>query len=668
MTEEKRSVGRRLALVLVIGVLPLAGLWLGFLAIDVEARFGRVYSELPTRVYSRPLRVRPGMDPKRAGLRAHLESADYRQVDARPERPGEFSTADGSWRLWLRGFRDASGLEPARRATLRLGSSGRIETISGEYAGELDLLPIEPAPVGAFYGPDGRDRDPAPLPEMPSHLVDAVLVAEDRRFFEHSGLDLRRIAGAFFANLRAQRVVQGGSTLTQQLVKNVYLTRERSLVRKLHEAVIALLLERMHSKHEILEAYLNEVYLGQNGAVGIHGVSRGARFYFGKSVQDLDLGESALIAGILPGPNLYAPHRRPEAARERRDVVLGLLLDQGKITPEQHREAVDQPLSLTAPPQPLRSHGYFMDWLRADLNERYDERQLEAGSLEVYTPLDTRLQRIAERAVRQGLEQLERDEPSLVREESPLEAALVALTPSGELLAVVGGRDFGRSQFNRATEARRQPGSVFKPVVALAALSRDGLEDPRFTLASVFVDEPIVVPTLEGDWEPTNYDGEFRGEVTLREAVEDSLNIPMTRVGQDLGLQRIIDTARLLGIESRLRPVPSLALGAFEVTLLEMTSAYAVIAAGGRRAPVVTTLAVAERDGAVLETFESESVGVFGSSSGARAAGCAPGDIEGPWPGRPEPPTTTGTPGSSATRRRSWWGSGWGSTTVQASK
>ena len=228
-----------MALALALGALPLAGLWLAFLAIDVETRFGRVYSELPSRVYSRPLLVRPGMDPERAGLRAHLESADYRQVEIRPERPGEFVARGDRWRLWLRGFRDARGLEPSRRATLTLEPSGRIAAIEDEYAGRLEVLPIEPAPVGAFYGPNGRDRDPVRLPEMPSHLVEAVLVAEDRRFFEHRGLDLRRIAGALFANLRAQKVVQGGSTLTQQLVKNVYLTRERSLVRKLHEAVIA---------------------------------------------------------------------------------------------------------------------------------------------------------------------------------------------------------------------------------------------------------------------------------------------------------------------------------------------------------------------------------------------------------------------------------------------
>jgi penicillin-binding protein 1B len=607
--DDERSRKRRLTVLawapaaLAIASPPLVLLALAWLQADIESRFGEAFRQLPSRVYSRPLILRPGMSPERAGLREHLERAGYRPVAGPATGPGEFAIGEQEWVL--------------DEATLSLDRRGRIAAIRGGSRRPLEALEVEPAPIGAFFDASAKDRDPVRLTEVPPHLIEAVLAVEDRRFFEHSGLDLRRIGGALLVNLRARRVVQGASTLTQQLVKNVYLTHERTLARKLREALIAVMLERNHSKEEILEAYLNEVYLGQSGSVGIHGVGRAARHYFARSVGDLDLAQSALLVGILPGPSLYSPFRNPEAARERRAFVLAQLFEQGRIGEPEYRAAVAAPLALGPRPVPDRSAAYFLDFLRRDLEARFPDESLESEGLAIYTTLDARLQRLADRALRRGIERLEASRPELVRAESPLEGAVVALDPrSGDILALVGGRDYGRSQFDRATEARRQPGSVFKPVVALAALARGDADDPPFTLATVLVDEPLLVPGVdeegeERNWEPENHDLSFRGPVTLRAAIEDSLNVPMAKLGQRLAPARIVATARRLGIESRLAAVPSLALGSSEVTLLEMTRAYGVLAAAGARTTPRTVLRVVELSGSVREETSVESEAVF---------------------------------------------------------
>ncbi|MDH3211419.1 MAG: PBP1A family penicillin-binding protein [Myxococcales bacterium] len=604
----RRSFRAWAAAVLAIATIPLLLLALALLQSDVESRFGEAFRRLPSRVYSRPLILRPGMSPERAGLREHLERAGYRPAAGPAVGPREF--AAGEWEWVIRDQSDGA-------ATLRLDRRGRIESIRDARRRFLAALEVEPAPIGAFYDASAKDREPVRLAEVPPHLVEAILAMEDQHFFQHRGLDLKRIGGAFLANLRAQRVVQGGSTLTQQLVKNVYLTHERSLGRKLREALIAVMLERRHSKEEILEAYLNEVYLGQSGSVGIHGVGRAARHYFARSVGEIDLAQSALLVGILPGPSLYSPFRNPEDARERRDFVLGQLLAQDRIAEPEYRAAVAAPLALGPRPVSERSAAYFVDFLRQGLEARYTAESLESDGFAIYTTLDARLQRLAERALRRGLERLEASRPELVRPESPLEGAVVALDPhSGDILALVGGRDYGRSQFDRASEARRQPGSVFKPVVALAALARRDGEGATFTLATVLVDEPLLVPGVDAEgeernWEPENHDLSFRGPVTLREAIEDSLNVPMARLGQQLGPARIAATARRLGIESRLAVVPSLALGSSEVTPLEMTRAYGVLAAGGVKTSPRALLRVVERSGTLREETLVERDVVF---------------------------------------------------------
>lgn len=436
-----------------------------------------------------------------------------------------------------------------------------------------------PVPLGTLDGSPLERRIPVRLDVVPAPLIHAVLAIEDQRFYRHHGLDVRRIGGAFLANLRAGGIVQGGSTLTQQLARSLYLDGSRTPLRKLREAAIALVLERRYAKSAILEAYLNEVYLGQSGGQPVHGVGAAARVFFGKPIERLTLAESALLAGMIQAPNRYAPTRNPELARDRRALVLDEMVEQNRIPRALAARARRAPL-----PRPAGFAALEGRWLR-DYAMDLVPRRLPRRGIAVYTTLDARLQQAAERAVQGGLG---RWGPSGV------EAALVALDPrTGDLLALVGGRDYRSSQFNRAIEARRQPGSAFKPIVALTALAPAGAESPAYTLASTVDDAPLTVATARGPWTPANYDGRYHGPVTLREALERSLNVPFARIGLALGPERIAATARQLGITSPLRAVPSLALGSSEVTLLELTRAYGVLAANGRRAETRVILGTA---------------------------------------------------------------------------
>ena len=558
--------------------------------------------DAPSRVYARPLSLRPGAQLGADELEAYLIATSHRKVGGDEVAAGEYAVAGSDWRIGARGFRHAAGTDPGGTLTLRLSRGGRIAWLRDAEGRSARERWLEPAVLASFLPRDGREQRLVRLDALPQHLIDAVLAIEDHRFLEHAGLDLRRIAGALLANLRAGRIVQGGSTLTQQLVKNLYLSRERSWFRKLQEAPLALLLELRRSKREILEAYLNEVYLGQTGGVAIHGVGAAAEHWFGRPVETLSLHESALLAGMLRGPSLYSPRRDPEVARARRNRVLARMQEVGTLSPDALAAAVARPLGVTAARRVPRSTRYFGDALRPEIAARYAPEQLTSDGLALYSTLDLRLQRIAEEAVRSGVAELERRSPALVREDFPLQAALVAVDPnSGSLLAMVGGRSYGDSQFNRASEARRQPGSVFKMVAALAALTGEQGEPPPFTLASLVEDAPIALDTPEGEWRPENHDGGFRGLVTLRDVVEHSLNVPMVRVGAELGPARVARAARRLGIESPLRGVPSLVLGTSEVTLEEITRAYAVLAAEGWRAFPRALAGVRDASGHSLE-------------------------------------------------------------------
>jgi len=571
----------------------------------ITARLEGQVFRVPSQVLSAPTILYPGLDWRRLELRDLLRRLGYRPL---PPAGGLVSMAvprghvvwtDAAVRVHLRGFDHPQRPEPPRDILLRL-EGRRIEGIRELPGGRtLGAVLLEPERVGAYYGPHREQRELLKLGELPRHLIDAVLAVEDQRFVQHHGIDLRRVVGAALANLRAGSIRQGGSTLTQQLAKNFFLTPERTFRRKLDEAAMALLMEARYSKEEILEAYLNEIYLGQRGSTAVHGVGEAARLYFGKSARELTPAESALIAAIIQSPNGLSPFREAEAARRRRDLVLALMHDQRRLGDASYQAALDEPLRLAARTAESREARYFLDVLRRQLPEVYDTETLTSDGLRIYSTLDFRLQRLAAEALTEGLEGLEASHPRLRREDPAerLQGCLVALRPqTGEILALVGGRSYGVSQFDRCTQARRPPGSAFKPFVYIAALEPRP-SGPTITLASRLRDEPLRVETRTGPWEPQNFDHVFHGEVGVREALEQSLNVATARLAQRVGVDAVADVARRLGVESRLPRVPSLALGVADVSPLEMARAYATIANGGVRPEVRTFQDLVDAEG-----------------------------------------------------------------------
>jgi penicillin-binding protein 1B len=570
----------------------------------VRERFEGMRFRLPSRVYSAPAILYPGLDWKLVDLRGTLDRLGYREaLGTRNLPPGQYAWGAHRVRVHLRAFEHPSRPEPARDVVLRLRGSTIAQIRSLPEGAEMGAILLEPEQIGAYYGPHREQRELVQLEQLPRHLVDAVLAVEDQRFDSHPGIDLQRIVGALLANLRAGSIRQGGSTLTQQLVKNFFLTPERTYRRKLQEALMALLVEARYDKPAILETYLNEIYLGQRGATAIHGVGEATRLYFGKSASHLSVAESGLLAAIIQSPNGISPYREPERAVRRRNLVLELMFDQGRIDVAAYRKALDEPLRLAAvTPEPGDAR-YFLDLLRRQLAATYPAEALTVEGLHVYSTLDRRLQRLAAISLRDGIREIERSHPELVGEDPAraLQGCLITLRPqTGEVLALIGGRDYGVSQFDRCTQARRQPGSVFKPFVYIAALEPVG-GVPHITLASFLDDSPFEVQTPHGPWQPRNYDDTFHETVTVREALEGSFNVATARLAQEVGVRRVAQVARRLGVESRLPAVPSLALGTAELSPLEVARAYASIASGGIRPEMQSFEDVVGRDGRVLE-------------------------------------------------------------------
>jgi len=536
----------------------------------------------PTRIYARPLVLRPGDRYSTEGLEQRLHRLGYRETDDRTPGIGEFRLRRDDWRIGRRPFRLGAYFDPGGETRVRLDRTERVSEVRDEGGNRLPGLVLDPEPVGTIGGHADRDRVPVRLSDVPDHLIDAILTAEDRRFRDHAGFDPRRMLGAVWANVRERRLAQGGSTLTQQLARTLFLSSDRKVLRKVREAAIALVLERRFSKDRLLEAYLNHIYVGQDGGDAIHGVGRAAFFFFDRDISEIGLEESAMLAGIIRGPNLYSPHRHPARARSRRDLVLRQMHDEGLISDARLVSALDAPLGIRAEEPPPGDARWYFDYLEREIESAFGGPTWRRAGASVVSTLEPPLQAAAEASVADQMARLERMYPRLAKQSQTLQAALVAIDPwTGEILAMVGGRSYGESQFNRAVDAKRQPGSAFKPVVALAALSGRGGRD--FTLASVLRDEPLVLDTPAGPWRPRNADNAFLGPITLRQALEVSRNVPFARLGLEVGPDGIIETARGLGIASPLAPVPSLALGASEVSLLELTGAYAVLAAEGER-------------------------------------------------------------------------------------
>jgi penicillin-binding protein 1B len=526
--------------------------------------------------------VSVGTDITQFKLVERLRSLGYQRSDSTPGSPGEYLLTPGRVSIFLRGFSSSVAREASGLTTLSLDGS-KVVGITRDGK-ELSAVLLEPEPLSLLGSSATRMSLPKPLSVFPKHLVNAVIAIEDERFYSHFGIDPIGIARAAAVNFKSGRFAQGGSTLTQQLAKNLLLSSERSLSRKALEAIAAILMETAFSKDQLLETYFNEVFLGQEGNVAIHGFGEAARSFFNKDVQDLSLEEAATLAGIIKAPTKYSPRRYPKNSAARRALVLNKMRELGFITPREEERAIAAELKVNPPFHTKRVAPYFVDYVRKIVDSSLTLPAESSASLKIFTSIDKEYQQCAEESVAAGLAELETRFPRLKkRGKSPVQAALVSVVPStGDILAWVGGRDYQRNQFDRVSLAKRQPGSAFKPFVYLTALdgSLNSYRVARTT--SILDDKPLTIEQVGSPpWSPSNYDKNFRGEVTLRQALTLSLNIPTVNLAQKVGIESVKRTAELFGFGENIPAVPSIALGAGEVTPLELARAYAALANGG---------------------------------------------------------------------------------------
>jgi penicillin-binding protein 1B len=562
---------RRGLILLVLAAVALLVLYVFALDRRLDARLAGGPSRAWSRFFTDRLRVVPGMDLEKSGLLSRLERLDYR-LDATLKEPGTWRRRAGAVDIHLRAFRDPEGALPARIARLRVAER-RVRSITDLRGGvERRQATLEPLQLDVTWNGSWEARRPVRLADLPLHVSRAVLAAEDERFYHHPGIDLIGVLRAIFVNLRAGEIRQGGSTLTQQLAKNFFLTPERTWSRKAREAVLAWMIESRLTKDEILEWYLNEVYLGRDGAANVIGIGQAARTFFAKRPGELTPGEAAAIAGVIRAPNRNSPLRYAERARRRRDTVLDQMARAGFLSREAAEKGRRARLGVRRASRPALEAPYFLEQVRLAVERRLGSGAISQQRLDIYTTLDPAMQHSAERGVRRTLARLEKAHPWLRRGAAPLEAAFVVLDPGdGSVRALVGGRDFARRPYDHAVQARRQSGSTFKPFVYLAAFESQWR---TLTPSSRLEDAPLSLRSGSRIWEPVNYDGRFRGTVTVRTALEKSLNVPTVRLSRMAGVENIAQVAASAGWEGALPRVPALALGVAETSLIDLAGAY----------------------------------------------------------------------------------------------
>ena len=567
-----------------------------YLSKTVRVKFEGKRWAVPAQIYARPLDLYAGAEVTPEQLKAELQFLGYRKV-GKVSGPAQWSQNRGRFTIHTRDFAFADEVEPGRRITVDTGTSGVSRIRSGGTV--IDLLRLEPALVGSIYPAHNEDRVLVQRSEIPDTLVDGLLAVEDRRFFEHMGVDLRGIARAAVANIKAGRAVQGGSTLTQQLVKNFILTPERTLWRKFNEALMALVVDSRYSKDEILEAYANEIFLGQEGGRAIHGFGLGARFYFNRPLRELQLHETALLVGLVKGASYFNPRRHPQRALERRNLVIQRMLAQGFVSSEEADRAMAKELGVSERGA-LRGHRVpgFVDLVRRQLQRDYREEDLTSEGLRIFSTLDPWVQQRAAAALSGRLQKIEKARGI---DGNSLQGSVVVVSAQhGEVQALVGGRDAGFAGFNRALDAVRPIGSLVKPAVYLAALSKP----ERYTLSTLIEDKAVDM-TLPGGqrWQPKNYDRQLHGEVPLHTALARSLNLATVNLGMDIGLRAVVSTLRALGVTRDIDAYPSLLLGALSLSPTEVAQVYQSMAAGGFHSPLRAIRAVLDAEQTQLQRY-----------------------------------------------------------------
>ena len=568
---------------LLVGVV-LLGAYAFYLDAQIKHGFSGNKWEVPAQIFARPMVITKGEEITPKEVIDELTLLGYRKV-SQVQTSGEYSYRDGVVNIMRRAFHFPDGAEPLRHIAIRW-QGRRISQIQDKSQGRpLGVVKLEPWLVTRMVSSSQEDRMLVTLDTIPDMLPKALTLVEDRNFYHHHGVAPLSILRALIANIAAGRTVQGGSTLTQQLVKNMFLTRERSLVRKAKEAMMAVLIDARYSKSEILQAYLNEVFLGQNGDMAVHGFGLASYFYFDRPANELSTPEIATLVAMIKGPSFYNPRRYPERVKERRDLVLRMLFNENEIDRDQYERYINMPLGLASGASLASGkHPAFMQQVRRELSEILADPNLRDSGVKVFTTLDIVAQRRAEKALASTLEGLQKDRSV------PLQGAMIVTdSAKGEVRAIVGGKNYSFKGFNRALDARRPIGSLVKPAVYLTAL-----EDPtEFNLATPLKDEPVTLESRNAtQWTPQNYDKKYRTQVPLIQGLVESLNIPTVNLGMQVGLGNIVDTMHRLGVTSDIELVPSLTLGAFELTPFETNQMYQTLSNNGRYIPLHTVNAV----------------------------------------------------------------------------
>ncbi|MCF7201815.1 penicillin-binding protein 1B [Pseudomonas oligotrophica] len=576
----------------IVGLVILAGFAM-YLDAIVQEKFSGKRWTIPAKVYARPLELFTGQKLAKDDFLAELGALGYRREQA-VSGPGGLSVAGNNIELHTRGFQFYEGAEQPRHLRVRF-SGDFVAGLSAADGSSLAVARLEPVLIGGLYPAHNEDRILIKLDQVPPYLVETLVAVEDREYFEHFGVSPKSIARAVWVNLTAGAVRQGGSTLTQQLVKNFYLTSERSLSRKFNEAMMAVLLELHYDKQEILEAYLNEVFLGQDGRRAIHGFGLASQYFFGQPLAELKLHQVALLVGMVKGPTYYNPRRNPERALERRNLVLDLLAEQQVVSPAEAEAAKQRPLGVTQRGS-LADSSYpaFLDLVKRQLREDYREEDLTEEGLRVFTSFDPILQLKAEQAMSDTLKRLGKGAEQI-------EGAMLVTNPeTGELQAMLGSRQPGYAGFNRALDAVRPIGSLIKPAIYLTALERPS----QYTLTSLLDDEPFSVKGGDGQvWRPQNYDRKAHGPVYLYQALANSYNLSTARLGLDLGVPNVLKTLQRLGVSVDWPAYPSMLLGAGGLKPIEVADMYQTLANGGFNTPLRGIRSVLTAEGEPLKRY-----------------------------------------------------------------
>jgi len=576
----------------IVGLVILAGFAI-YLDAVVQEKFSGKRWTIPAKVYARPLELFVGQKLDKNDFLAELDALGYRR-ERSVSGPGGASVAGNDIELHTRGFQFYEGAEQSQRLRVRF-SGDFVAGLSSANGSALPVARLEPVLIGGLYPAHNEDRILIKLDQAPPYLVETLVAVEDREFFNHFGVSPKSIARAVWVNLTAGQVRQGGSTLTQQLVKNFYLTNERSMTRKITEAMMAVLLELHYDKQEILEAYLNEVFLGQDGRRAVHGFGLASQYFFGQPLAELKLPQVALLVGMVKGPTYYNPRRNPERALERRNLVLDLLAEQQVISADEAAKAKQAPLGVTQRGSMAdSSYPAFLDLVKRQLREDYRDEDLTEEGLRVFTSFDPVLQLKAEQAMSETLKRLGKATEGV-------EGAMIVTNPeTGEIQAMLGSRQPGFAGFNRALDASRPIGSLIKPAIYLAALEKPS----QYTLTSLLEDEPFSVKGADGQvWKPQNYGRQAYGTVYLYQALANSYNLSTARLGLDLGVPNVLKTLERLGASPKWPAYPSMLLGAGGLRPIEVADMYQTLANGGFNTPLRGIRSVLTADGEPLKRY-----------------------------------------------------------------